>query len=34
MNFKCKIRVNEKANEKFNYTVNQCEISSITFIIK
>ena len=34
MSFKCKIKVNKKINKEFNYTVNQCETSSIMFTIK
>ena len=34
MSFKCEIKVDEKADEEFSYTVNQCEISSIMFTIK
>ena len=34
INFKCKIKIDKKTNEEFNYTVNQCEISSIMFTIK
>ena len=34
VSFKCKTEVNKKTDEKLNYTVNQCETSSIMFTIK